>query len=345
MEHPSQVLEGNILIYGAPGTGKSHDLEEFAKHDGKHVIRTVFHSEYSYFDFVGSYKPAPLYKVLDSNGQNSSSTYESKGGVKKEIGEPVIDYQFVPGPFTVALVNALTHPKWDVCLIIEEINRANAAAVFGDIFQLLDRKNGTGESVYAITPQPELADYLHSLGLIEAARRLRIPKNLTLAATMNNADQGVTYIDSAFKRRWRFDYKPINLRNNTLLGKTLVQYAGEEFNLLSILEAINARLSGKFARPEDRLIGPFFITDDIAQKEPNPQSGRCAALDKVGMYLYDDVLRNFREDGAFSGSVNSLNDLLNKYPKEDVFNLGVSQWSKPTTLSEDIEDDSDSSEE
>lgn len=320
-----QSLRGNILVYGAPGTGKSHDLEEQAKSDGKSIRRTVFHSEYSYFDFVGTYKPVPLYKQHDDN------TYKDAGGNNVSSTTPVIDYQYIPGPFLELLVEAIKHPEQEYCLIIEELNRANAAAVFGDMFQLLDRgENYVSE--YGITPQPDVANYLMKQGLSGAAHSLRIPSNYTIAATMNNADQGVTYLDAAFKRRWMTKYKPIDLNRNPALSQTQIRYAGADYKLVDILRLINVRLSDVYSRPEDRLIGPFNITEqslkaeNLRKERLEKDDCRNEPFEKVLMYLYDDVLRSFRSDGdAFSDSVKSLNDLLTLYPVKNVLNLDLSK--------------------
>lgn len=322
--HLPQSLRGNILVYGAPGTGKSYHLEKQAIHDGKIVRRTVFHSEYSYFDFVGTYKPVPIYKRDDGN------TYTDAGGNDIHTGTPVIDYQYVPGPFLKLLVEAIKHPEREYCLIIEELNRANAAAVFGDMFQLLDRGDDYA-SEYGITPQPDVANYLLSQGLTSTAHSLRLPANYTLAATMNNADQGVTYLDAAFKRRWLIKYKPIDLSRNPALAQTLIRYAGSDYRLIDILNLINTRLSDVYSRPEDRLIGPFNITEQALRADRERKNAldrddrRNEPFEKVLMYLYDDVLRSFRGDGdAFAGSVKSLNDLLKLYPTTNALNLDLS---------------------
>lgn len=320
-----QTLQGNILVYGAPGTGKSYDIETQARSDGKIVQRTVFHSEYSYFDFVGTYKPVPLYR------QHDNSTYMDAGGNSVPTTTPVIDYQYVPGPFLELLVEALKHPEREYCLIIEELNRANAAAVFGDMFQLLDRGEDNA-SEYGITPQPDVANYLMSQGLSSAAHSLHIPSNYTIAATMNNADQGVTYLDAAFKRRWITKYKPIDLSRNPALSRTLIHYAGLDYKLVDILRLINARLSDVYSRPEDRLIGPFNITEQALKADQLRRQGLVAddhrnePFEKVLMYLYDDALRSFRRDeNAFADSVKNLNDLLTLYPTKNVLNLDLSE--------------------
>jgi 5-methylcytosine-specific restriction enzyme B len=191
----------NLILYGAPGTGKSYEIN---KRYPNNRIRVTFHPEYSYHDFIGSYKPLPLYKSKEESYQ--LYTYEGK---EINVGEPIIDYQFVPGPFTLALKKALLNEHENITLVIEELNRANAPSVFGDIFQLLDRDN-TGKSEYSIKPSSELYSYLKK-DINWLQDEIYIPHNMNIVATMNSADQGVYVLDSAFKRRWNFEYMPIHL--------------------------------------------------------------------------------------------------------------------------------------
>lgn len=177
----------NTLIYGAPGTGKSYYIEKNIKpnYDGR-IERVTFYEDFDYTDFVGGLKP-----TRDEYNQ--------------------INYEFIPGAFTRILVDALNNPLKKHLLIIEELNRANAASVFGDVFQLLDRdENGTSQyEIYA----GELADYLDKnvIGFSKFKEDgVKIPGNFAIYATMNPADQNVQQIDSAFKRRWDMVYLPIN---------------------------------------------------------------------------------------------------------------------------------------
>lgn len=283
----------NVMIYGAPGTGKSWFIEN-ELYRGSHVIRTVFHPEYSYFDFVGSYKPVPVYsatteRMLDFNWGDA--------GIP---GHPTIDYRFVPGPFVDAVIDAYDNPMSEYCLIIDEVNRASASAVFGDMFQLLDR-NKDRASEYSIKPQPELAKYLKSTGHKELAENFFIPSNLSLAATMNNADLGVSYLDTAFKRRWSFTYIAINLEKNASLNEP-VKYAGLTVSLFDVFRAINSKLC-ELRINEDRWVGPFFVApQEIAVR------GAREALKKVAMYLWDDVFRNDRSR-FFEPNIMSLSEV------------------------------------
>ena len=165
----------NVIYYGAPGTGKSHQVDERISHVGSECrIRTVFHSDTQSGDFVGSFRP---HSIAGS-----------------------ISYTFQPGPFTTALVRAIRNPESMHFLVIEELNRAAAAAVFGEIFQLLDR-DAYGASKYSIAP----SDPAHAVYLADHLPgwngEIRLPSNLTILATMNSSDQAVMPLDTAFKRR------------------------------------------------------------------------------------------------------------------------------------------------
>ena len=161
----------NLIVYGAPGTGKSRMLEdEFGK--APLTRRVVFHPEYSYFDFIGTYKPVPVY-------DHDNRELFTVDGKKISSGTPYIDYQFVPGPFTQVLVEAWLDPANMHTLLIEELNRANAASVFGEVFQLLDR-NSDGSSEYLFEPSRELREYLNHAGIEPFIRDgVGLPSNMS----------------------------------------------------------------------------------------------------------------------------------------------------------------------
>jgi hypothetical protein len=292
----------NLIVYGAPGTGKSKYLED----NFSNLTRVVFHSEYSYYDFIGSYKPTPLYKQVETSLRRIS-------GEGFEVGEPIIDYQFRPGPFINVLINAVRRSDIKFTLLIEELNRANAPAVFGDIFQLLDRKTD-GSSHYKINPSEELKNYLMS---IEDVRRkfidgLFIPKNMNIVATMNSADQGVFVLDSAFKRRWKFKYMSIKEKGFTH-ENSLITYAREDFKWRHILSSINRKLKN-LGINEDRLIGPYFIS-------PREIEDSTSFSSKLLIYLWDDVLRLKREN-FFDSEIRTYSDLVSGYASGiDVMNI------------------------
>lgn len=291
----------NNIIYGAPGTGKSWFVEH-ALHPNAVTSRVVFHPEYSYYDFVGSYKPTPVYSTdgpafLEFSGQDAAIP-----------GAPHIDYRFVPGPFVEAVLKANDDPCHEHCLIIEEINRGDAASIFGDMFQILDRDDNHA-SAYGVKPQPELAHYLMHAGYRQLASSFRIPSNLSLAATMNSSDLAVTYLDTAFKRRWRYVYRRIRLEANDSLNKE-IKYNDRSCTLFDLLTAINKKMS-QLHVGEDRWVGPFFITPLEIKS-----GGASQAFEKVVMYLWDDVFRNERSK-FFDVEMSSLAEVIAKMVDSD----------------------------
>ena len=198
-----------------------------------------------------------------------------------------ISYEYIPGPFSRVLVNALKDKDHKHLLIIEEINRANVAAVFGDVFQLLDRSS-SGGSEYGIQISEDLKKYLSDNGLGDI-QELKIPNNMYIWATMNSADQGVFPMDTAFKRRWNFEYMSIN-EGEEKINTSTIRIANKDVNWNSLRKSINNYLSKKCIN-EDKLMGPFFlssseeITMDILKY-------------KVLMYLHEDVVKH-RNIGLF----------------------------------------------
>lgn len=276
------------IIYGAPGTGKSFDLQEqvdklgFTKENTK---RVTFHPNYSYQQFVGTYKPTPIYKDIEDSAKlfDSTKKYELAGDNKKE---PIIDYTFVPGPFLTLLVEAMKEENKEkpFMLIIEEINRASVASVFGDIFQLLDRdKNNISE--YEIEFNADVSNYLKSEGIKDQA--IRIPSNLFIWATMNSADQGVMPLDSAFKRRWSFEYLELD-KKEVEVSTWTVKFQDKIFFWNKFRKCLNEKLIS-LSVPEDKLIGPFFLKESEL-KDDN------AIKNKLLIYLRDDVVRHNPED-------------------------------------------------
>lgn len=276
-------FERNRITFGAPGTGKSHRLNE----DRKRLLentsgsyeRVTFHPEYTYSQFVGSYKP-----VTNDNGE--------------------IRYDFVPGPFMRVLVSALKSGRTDSpqphLLLIEEINRAKVAAVFGDVFQLLDRAD-SGASEYEIHATEDIKKYLVS-ELGKATDIIRIPDNMFIWATMNSADQGVFPMDTAFKRRWNFEYIGID-ENDAEVGGIVTLGHGDhamdiEWNQLR--RAINDTLAVDYNVNEDKLLGPYFLGQRVFaygedRRMLNPAKFIDAFKSKVIMYLYEDAAKPVRK--------------------------------------------------
>ena len=284
-------LPRNRILFGAPGTGKSHTLDketdELIKSMNGEYERVTFHPDYSYANFVGTYKPVP-----------------SADG---------ITYKYVPGPFMRVLKKALENannpdatPRPFV-LVIEEINRANVAAVFGDVFQLLDR-NGKNISDYSIQASEDLKTHLAEVlgGNPESYAELKIPNNMFIWATMNSADQGVFPMDTAFKRRWDFTYLGIDNGDENIVGKTVMLGKGDykrvvEWNKLR--KAINSVLSSKdFKINEDKLMGPYFLSTKVIplDGEIDAKKFTDAFKSKVIMYLFEDAAKQ-KKHTLFSG--------------------------------------------
>lgn len=290
----------NLILYGAPGTGKSYEIDRRFPNNSNR-IRVNFHPEYTYYDFVGSYRPEPLYKI-----EQPLPTFKKNDGTIHELGEPYVNYTFVPGPFTLILEKALNSVKNDdsemFTLIIEELNRANAPAVFGDLFQLLDREPN-GESTYAIT-NLELLRYLKSTGSIDPnVNEIQIPSNLNIVATMNSADQGVFIMDSAFKRRWIFEYLPIE-PDKAVHKNDIIEYNKRLITWANFVKGINTLLS-RHAINEDKHIGPYFL-------KPGETSDTQLVASKILLYLWDDVARHKRER-LFIDGIHTFSDLVSKF--------------------------------
>lgn len=279
----------NRIVFGAPGTGKSFQLNKDKKslvgENRDQFERVTFHPDYTYSQFVGAYKP-----VKDNTGSGNK-----------------IAYEFVPGPFVRVLVKALNNAKSNelkpFLLLIEEINRADVAAVFGDIFQLLDRdKNGYSE--YEISTSEDLRNYLesHLDDGAAAASEIKIPGNMFIWATMNSADQGVLPLDTAFKRRWSFDYVDIDNKEDAISHKNFKVGYGEyeqTINWNCLRKAINDVMSENRIN-EDKLMGTFFIGKDVIDEECEGADESFVEVfcDKVIMYLFEDAARQ-KQDKVF----------------------------------------------
>lgn len=302
-------LPHNRILYGAPGTGKSHNLNEDVKKyfaDEALHERVTFHPDYTYGQLVGAYRPVPMYR--ESSGSLLAADKVTDAGKH----EPLIDYAFVPGPFLRLLVRALQNPDHNFVLVIEELNRANAPAVFGEVFQLLDR-DSSGEGKFSVKMPTEACDYLRSHGLPSS---VQLPANLYLWATMNSADQGVMPLDAAFKRRWTFEYVPLNSSEHvTASWKIKLNFLGGSVAWNAFRDAINEHLR-KREIPEDRLLGPFFM------RQEELESGQ-AFRNKLLLYLRDDVVRH-NPEALFRGASLSYGALADAYEKgEPIFAEGI----------------------
>lgn len=316
----------NRILFGAPGTGKSFTLngdrkkllysDEEINEDTLDLSnygefeRVTFHPDYTYANFVGTYKPTPC---------------------KDNLGNDAITYSFVPGPFmriyVSALKNSRTNNPKPYLLIVEEINRANMAAVFGDVFQLLDRGEDN-VSEYSIQATEDIKKYLSKElgGKPNDYSELRIPDNMFIWATMNSADQGVFPMDTAFKRRWDFKYLGIDNSEEKIAGKLVTLGKGTykrvvEWNKLR--KAINEELL-TYKVNEDKLMGAFFIAKKYLPEGDTFDAEQFIDVfkNKVLMYLFDDAAKQKRAS-LFSGcsdkSKNQYSKICTEFDEKGVF--------------------------
>ena len=262
-----------IIYYGAPGTGKSHRIKKLLKEMNvpkENIFRTTFHPDSDYSSFVGAYKPTM--KPVDEK-------YRNVVGKDEEIA-----YSFVPQTFIKAYTQAYKKPNENVYLIIEEINRGNCAQIFGDLFQLLDRDDN-GVSEYPIKADSDLKMYLEGeLGKNHDGIKdgeLCLPSNLYIWATMNTSDQSLFPIDSAFKRRWDWEYEPIKYMN-TNWG---IDIGGNMYSWTSFQIEVNNRIF-EATNSEDKMLGDFFV------KPNNNVISEKQFINKVLFYLWNDVCKD-----------------------------------------------------
>lgn len=266
------------------------------------IERVTFHPNYSYAQFVGTYKPISI----------------------KENGKTDISYEYVSGPFINTWVRAYKSEQPQL-LIIEEINRANVAAVFGDVFQLLDR-DSNGNSEYPITINNDLKKFLLEKEGIDIDTMI-IPSNMYIWATMNSSDQGVLPMDAAFKRRWDFEYLNID---NGAFDINIPIYNGyendnkthkySEINWNTLRVSINETLKKIPGVNEDKLLGPFFIGNSVKIEELIKDKEEFNKLfkSKVLMYLFEDVVKMNPSD-LFNTKENEnvhYSDICNKFDNE-----------------------------
>ncbi len=273
-----------IIYYGAPGTGKSHKVkqtigeeESGENEDLPNVFRTTFHPDTDYASFVGCYKPTMKPTT------NAAKTLSGK--------EEDIVYEFVPQVFANAYIYAYRNPTESTYLVIEEINRGNCAQIFGDLFQLLDRKNGVSE--YKIKADKDLAQYLiEKLGAnVEGIQdgKLCLPANLHILATMNTSDQSLFPMDSAFKRRWEWEYVPINYDKNIKSGEFEITIGDNSYSWVEFIEKVNEKIFA-LTQSEDKQMGNFFIKHSIDEK---------GFKSKVMFYLWYEILRDETENNKY----------------------------------------------
>jgi hypothetical protein len=288
------------IIYGPPGIGKSYSItrEIEASYDGfkleddnPYVFRTTFHPEYSYNDFVGQIMPV--------------------------VKEKEITYDFTPGIFTQALEKAINYDKKDVYLVLEEMSRANVAAIFGDIFQLLDRKDGVSE--YKVNHD------LISKEIYKTRKKIFLPKNLHIIGTVNTSDQNVYVMDTAFKRRFNFEYmslKPVS-KDGVYLNQYSMSFMNSnktqiDCNWIEFYQVLNRFIVKELKLSEDKQVGQFFIKFGL-----NANQNNKAINNKLLQYLWQDIhLASFSNKFIFQPNIETFSEahasvedsFLNKIP-------------------------------
>ncbi|MDY6388722.1 MAG: AAA family ATPase [Fibrobacter sp.] len=319
-----------IIYYGVPGCGKSYEvnkvinaeLDKYGVADKEyHKVRCVFHPEYCNADFVGQIYP---YVKPDNGG---------------------VEYRFKPGPFAEIVRRAYRNPAEPFFLIIEEINRGNAAAIFGEMFQLLDRirpEDGpeelsgniynTGWSSYGVTnidvnayvrqkstDNPEKIEYDDSIPYGDKIKfinntAVRLPPNLSIYATMNTNDQNVFTMDNAFQRR----FKSKMIRN--ALDENSAQYKTEIDDTCVCWGDFRKWINEKILLPQtavlkadDKCLGGWFITGEKINGVDKIKKEDFA--EKVLKYLWDDVFKRNKSGEIFvkDDKVNSLSDLIDAF--------------------------------
>lgn len=305
------------ILFGSPGTGKSHRVDKYLIPEKLKInapenkVKTVFHPEYTYGDFIGKLVPH-----TKDNGK--------------------VEYKFFEGHFLIALAKALRniHEAYDkegnlvgsienVVLVIDEINRGNSAAIFGTVFQLLDRDDDGWSSYDVNITQLEFLKLLELIGVefdydnnyniknyrlrphdgvkLETLqkkvpylnfdllnRKVKLPPNFSIIGTMNTSDNSIYFMDSAFKRRWDWEFIDINPPSDDYfenIDRQLRTIDREYWK--KMVDAINQFIKGhsdKIRRIEDKQIGYYFIKGDIVQHE--------AVRNKLMFFLWDSVFSN-----------------------------------------------------
>lgn len=312
-------LPRNYVLYGPPGTGKSTRIDKIYA-AGHAQIRVTFHPDSDYHSFIGAYKP------VSDDGD--------------------IHYSFVPQAFTNAYISAWSQPDKAIFLIIEEINRGNCAQIFGDLFQCLDR-NAQHFSVYPVDADTDLAKYLkkvfaenHSAADTFAREtrdydkvgptdyhKLILPNNLYIYATMNTSDQSLFPMDSAFKRRWDWEFVPIDYAQAnkfTIALSDTLRYSWGQFirNVNSEIYSLN--------RSEDKQLGNRFV---------NPSDGVITLSNfksKVMFYLWSEIYKNETDssDTIFISKPDPSSDVTMSFTFSELYETDSAGNNRDVTLLE-----------
>lgn len=342
--HTEQVFNSKLssspsslqqIFYGAPGTGKSHTINEETA--GEDVIRTTFHPDTDYSTFVGAYKPTTLEETVMTVIGTKAVPVENADGTLRT--ESKIVYEFVAQAFLQAYVEAWKKyaqaegESKKQYLVIEEINRGNCAQIFGDLFQLLDR-NDSGFSDYPIQADTDMKRQLQkafsglelpnkeTLNHLYKGRKvadevmngdiLLLPNNLYIWATMNTSDQSLFPIDSAFKRRWDWTYMPISDAHK----EWTIELDEQHYDWWEFLTLINAKISS-MTSSEDKKLGYFFC------KAENNVISAQKFVGKVIFYLWNDVFKDYEFGDAIFNDEDGSKLSFDKFYTEEGRNSKV----------------------
>lgn len=296
-----------LIIDGAPGTGKSYGVNQEVKKNHINHERVTFYSDYEYHNFIGSILP--------------------------KLNGETVTYEFVKGPFTKLLNDALSNPEDKHYLIVEELTRGNAAAIFGDIFQLLDRDE-EGWSEYPITHNnilesldPEVRTFLET----EYGSKIVLPPNLSIICTINSSDQNVYPLDTAFKRRFDYEIKSTVVdkakfeKFKVHIGKEGDDYAFS-IDWIEFQKRLNGFILVNLKLKEDKQVGPYFIKN---YKKNNDKVELIQT--KLAMYLWNDLhkVHTISDQSIFNDNVQTLSkvdELFRKGTKEEISNILTSQF-------------------
>ena len=314
LETQISVKEGyNKIYFGSPGTGKSYAIsKQIEKVDEYQIERVIFHPDYDYSSFIGGYKP-----ITEKDSDDKD----------------IIKYKFVPQIFINIFEKAHRNPNKNFYLVIEEINRGNCAEIFGDIFQLLDRNPD-----YAITPSEDLNKYFLERDKLSKLKVLKngklvMPSNLIILATMNTSDQSLYPMDSAFKRRWDWEYVPITHPSDKGVKScpsfeylikvddtTIVRW-------VDFIKAVNLHILKNPSLGLDKCIGNFFVKPD-----KDGFISLSTLVNKVIFYLWNDVFKD-EENQIFndhtysnyfpieSDGLKRISSLIDMFQKQGIFQI------------------------
>ena len=319
INNPPSSTPTQTIYYGVPGSGKSHKIDEQTQNiSEEQKIRVVFHPEYTNADFVGQILP-----VVDGDA---------------------VKYTFKPGAFTRILVAALKNPKKPYYLIIEEINRGNAAAIFGEIFQLLDRSSD-GWSSYCIMNDDinyEIRKTVPELNWT-ANTGIRLPPNLSLYATMNTSDQNVFTLDNAFQRRWEMELVQNQCSDSSQMDAKIT-VNNQSITWKNFQTQINSIIGeksneGGLSSMEDKRLGCWFI------KAENGIIEEKKFANKVLKYLWDDAFKFYHQE-IFESDIKNFEELQKRFFEKgfDVFSENCGLKDFLSTTQPDSESQSENSE-